>query len=73
MCTIIVGKYPDSTDFYSDIGEITRCSKIDFDELEQKLNKLENDCRAAFDHLKAIGKHETSQIKTKYVLLVECE
>jgi len=41
--------------------------QIDFDELEQKLNKLENDCRAAFDYLRAISKHETAQIKTKYV------
>jgi hypothetical protein len=80
-----VEKYPDTSDFYSEIGEITRCSKvssssfhnsikkpmfliqIDFDELEQKLNKLENDCRAAFDYLRAISKHETAQIKTKYV------
>lgn len=39
--------------------------QIDFEELEQKLNKLENDCRAAFDHLRAISKHESAQIKTK--------
>ncbi|CAF1022438.1 unnamed protein product [Adineta steineri] len=65
VCNIVVDKYPDTSDFYSEIGEITRCSKIDFDELEQKLNKLENDCRAAFDYLKAIAKHETPQIKTK--------
>jgi hypothetical protein len=39
--------------------------QIDFDELELKLNKFENDCRAAFDYLKAIGKHETPQVKTK--------
>jgi hypothetical protein len=44
--------------------------QIDFDEVEQKLNKLENDCRAAFDYLRAIGKHETPQIKTKYVIII---
>ncbi|UJR23120.1 hypothetical protein I4U23_026141 [Adineta vaga] len=65
VCNLVVEKYPDSTDLYSEIGEITRCSKIDFDELELKLSKLENDCRAAFDYLKAISKHETPQIKTK--------
>ncbi|CAF1646909.1 unnamed protein product, partial [Adineta ricciae] len=65
VCNLVVEKYPDTTDLYSEIGEITRCSKIDFDELELKLTKLENDCRAAFDHLKAISKHETPQIKTK--------
>jgi hypothetical protein len=43
--------------------------QVDFDELDLKLNKLENDCRAAFDHLRAISKHETPQVKTKYVFL----
>jgi len=45
-----------------------RFVKIDFDELEQKLTKLENDCRAAFEYLRVISKHETPQVKTKYVL-----
>ncbi|CAF3827901.1 unnamed protein product [Adineta steineri] len=65
VCNIVCEKYPDTTDLYSEIGAITRCSKVDFDELEQKLNKVENDCRAAFDHLRAISKHETPQVKTK--------
>jgi FH1/FH2 domain-containing protein 3 len=93
VCNIVVEKYSETSDLYSDIGQITRCSKvnisriqpnlflfdicpsiclvckIDFDELELKLNKLENDCRAAFDHLRAISKHETPQIKTKYVYI----
>jgi hypothetical protein len=43
--------------------------QVDFDELDQKLNKVENDCRAAFDSLRAISKHETPQVKTKYVYL----
>ncbi len=42
---------------------------MDFDELEQKLKKAEDDCRASFDHLRAISKHETPQVKTKYVVL----
>jgi hypothetical protein len=41
--------------------------QVDFDELDQKLNKVENDCRAAFDYLRSISKHETPQVKTKYV------
>ncbi|CAF4346893.1 unnamed protein product, partial [Rotaria sp. Silwood2] len=65
VCNIVVEKYPDTSDLYSEIGEITRCSKVDFDELEIKLNKVENDCRASFDHLRAISKHETPQVKTK--------
>ncbi|CAF0910946.1 unnamed protein product, partial [Didymodactylos carnosus] len=65
VCNIVVDKFPETTDLYSEIGELTRCSKIDFDELDQKLNKVENDCRASFDCLKSISKHETPQIKTK--------
>ncbi|CAF3336984.1 unnamed protein product [Rotaria sp. Silwood1] len=65
VCNIVVEKYPDTSDLYSEIGQITRCSKVDFDELELKLNKLETDCRASFDHLRAISKHETPQVKTK--------
>ncbi|CAF3636334.1 unnamed protein product [Rotaria sordida] len=65
VCNIVVEKYPDTSDLYSEIGQITRCSKVDFDELEIKLTKLESDCRASFDHLRAISKHETPQVKTK--------
>ncbi len=43
--------------------------QVDFDELELKLNKVENECRASFDHLRVISKHETPQVKTKYVLI----
>jgi hypothetical protein len=28
VCNIVVEKYPETTDFYSEIGEITRCSKV---------------------------------------------
>jgi hypothetical protein len=28
VCNIIVEKYPDTGDLYSEIGEITRCSKV---------------------------------------------
>lgn len=65
---MVVEKFPDTSDLYSDIGQITRCSKVDFDELEQKLTKVENDCRAAFEYLRVVSKHETPQVKTKYVL-----
>ncbi|CAF1974790.1 unnamed protein product [Rotaria magnacalcarata] len=73
VCNIVVEKYPDTSDFYSELGEITRCSKIDFDEIELKLAKLENDCRGAFEHSKAISKHETLQVKTKLAeFLTDC-
>ncbi|CAF1138395.1 unnamed protein product, partial [Adineta ricciae] len=73
VCNIVCERYPETSDLYSDMGHITRCSKVDFDELEQKLTKVENDCRAAFDHLRAISKHETPQVKTKMAeFLTDC-
>lgn len=54
----VIEKFPDATDLYSDIGEISRCSRVDWDELEAKLGGLEFDCKASMDHLKAIVKHD---------------
>lgn len=43
-----------------------RASKVDFDILDINLKKLESDCKASWDHMKWIAKHDGSQIfKTK--------
>ncbi|KAL4234472.1 formin y 2 domain containing [Mactra antiquata] len=68
LCMIILEQFPDSTDLYSDIGPLTRCSRIDWDELGRKLDKLEIDCKASWDNLRAIIKHDgssNSQLKSK--------
>lgn len=39
---------------------MTRASKIDFDELAANIGKLENECKASWDHLKLIAKHDGS-------------
>lgn len=73
VCNIVVEKYPNTSDFYSDLGQITRCSKVDFEELEQKLTKLENDCRTAFDYLRTISKYDNQYNKTKLTeFLMDC-
>ncbi|XP_067856518.1 FH1/FH2 domain-containing protein 3 isoform X10 [Heptranchias perlo] len=56
--TIVVEKFPDSSDLYSEIGAITRSAKVDFDQLQENLCQLERRCKASWDHLKAIAKHE---------------
>lgn len=33
VCSIVVEKFPDSTDLYSEIGAITRLTKVDFQKL----------------------------------------
>ncbi|XP_041100674.1 FH1/FH2 domain-containing protein 3 isoform X15 [Polyodon spathula] len=57
-CTIVVEKVPDSTDLYSEIGAITRSAKVDFEQLQYNLCQMEQRCKASWDHLKVIAKHE---------------
>ncbi|KAJ7991965.1 hypothetical protein DPEC_G00289320 [Dallia pectoralis] len=57
-CSIVVDIYPQSTDLYSEIGAITRSAKVDFDQLQDNLSLMERRCKASWDHLKVIGKHE---------------
>ncbi|XP_060103819.1 FH1/FH2 domain-containing protein 3 isoform X7 [Heteronotia binoei] len=58
VCTIVVEKFPDSTDLYSEIGAITRSAKVDFEQLQDNLCQMEKRCKASWDHLKAIAKHD---------------
>ncbi|XP_026297174.1 FH1/FH2 domain-containing protein 3 isoform X1 [Apis mellifera] len=60
LCHMVMEKFPDSTDLYSEIGAVTRASKIDFDELAANIGKLESECKASWDHLKLIAKHDGS-------------
>ncbi|XP_054637082.1 FH1/FH2 domain-containing protein 3 isoform X2 [Dunckerocampus dactyliophorus] len=57
-CSIVVEKFPDSSDLYSEIGAITRLTKVDFDQLQDNLSQMERRCKASWDHLKVISKHE---------------
>ncbi|KAG5877935.1 hypothetical protein JTB14_006843 [Gonioctena quinquepunctata] len=60
ICHIVMEKFPDATDLYSEVGAITRASKIDFDELTMNVHRLKTDCKASWDHLKLIAKHDGS-------------
>ncbi|XP_048117442.1 FH1/FH2 domain-containing protein 3 isoform X5 [Alosa alosa] len=57
-CSIVVERFPDSSDLYSEIGAITRSAKVDFDQLQENLSQMERRCKASWDHLKVISKHE---------------
>ncbi|KAM4638646.1 FH1/FH2 domain-containing protein 1 isoform 3-T3 [Amazona ochrocephala] len=66
LCQMVVEKFPETTDLYSEIASITRSAKVDFDELTNSLVQLERRCRASWDNLKVIAKHETKPVlKTK--------
>ncbi|NXA29305.1 FHOD1 protein, partial [Ibidorhyncha struthersii] len=62
LCQMVVEKFPETTDLYSEIASITRCAKVDFDELANSLVQLERRCRASWDNLKVIAKHETKPV-----------
>uniref|UniRef100_A0A672H500 Formin homology 2 domain containing 3a n=1 Tax=Salarias fasciatus TaxID=181472 RepID=A0A672H500_SALFA len=65
-CSIVVENFPQSTDLYSEIGAITRSAKVDFDQLQENLCQMERRCKASWDHLKVIAKHEMKpQLKQK--------
>lgn len=61
-------KFPDSTDLYSEIGAVTRASRVDFEEVSANISRMETECKASWDHLKLIAKHDGStMMKVKYV------
>uniref|UniRef100_A0A667WS40 Formin homology 2 domain containing 3a n=1 Tax=Myripristis murdjan TaxID=586833 RepID=A0A667WS40_9TELE len=65
-CSVVVENFPQSTDLYSEIGAITRSAKVDFDQLQENLTQMERRCKASWDHLKMIAKHEMKpQLKQK--------
>nr|CAB3246107.1 FH1/FH2 domain-containing protein 3 [Phallusia mammillata] len=55
----VLDKFPDSSDLYSELGSLTRCSRSDFDVLESTLGNLEKRCKNSWDYLKQIAKHES--------------
>ncbi|KAF7702592.1 hypothetical protein HF521_001875 [Silurus meridionalis] len=57
-CSAVVENFTDSTDLYSEIGAITRSAKVDFDLLQDNLAQMERRCKASWENLKLIAKHE---------------
>ncbi|XP_042293939.1 FH1/FH2 domain-containing protein 1 isoform X2 [Sceloporus undulatus] len=58
LCHIVVEKFPETTDLYSEVAAIARCAKVDFDDLAEGLLQLERRCKASWDNLKAIMKYD---------------
>ncbi|XP_067870032.1 FH1/FH2 domain-containing protein 3-like [Heterodontus francisci] len=61
-CSIIMQSFPDTTDLYSEITAVTQSAKVDFTQLQTELTQLEHNCKAAWDHLKAIAKRDGSPV-----------
>lgn len=58
-CNLVLEKFPQSTDLYSEIPAVTRSSKVDFELLSENLAQLERRCKASWENLKIVAKHET--------------
>ncbi|KAJ8343354.1 hypothetical protein SKAU_G00306830 [Synaphobranchus kaupii] len=58
-CNFVVENYPDTSDVYSEIPAITRSAKVEFEQLSDNLVQLERKCKASWDNLKVMAKHET--------------
>lgn len=74
LCHIVMESSTDTTDLYSEIGPVTRASKADFADLAHNINYLESECKASWDRLKLIAKHDCpQQLKQKMVdFLADC-
>ncbi|XP_043650592.1 uncharacterized protein LOC122618304 isoform X2 [Drosophila teissieri] len=74
LCHMVMESSSDTSDLYSEIGPITRASKADFTDLAHNLNQLEAECKACWDRLKLIAKHDCPPpLKQKLVdFLADC-
>jgi len=74
LCTVILEKCENTTDLYSDLGGISRCSKADWDDILRKINKLEHDGLSSWDNLRAIAKHDSSPLLRNKLseFLIDC-
>ncbi|XP_030572749.1 uncharacterized protein LOC115771272 isoform X2 [Drosophila novamexicana] len=74
LCHMVMESSSDTSDLYSEIGPITRASKADFADLAHNLTQLESECKASWDRLKLIAKHDCAPpLKQKLVdFLADC-
>ncbi|XP_033112303.1 uncharacterized protein LOC117113154 isoform X4 [Anneissia japonica] len=66
LCSMVMEKFPDGSDLYSELASISRCSKVDFEALADTLERMEIQCKQSWEHLRVISKHDShSQLKNK--------
>lgn len=47
-------EYLSFVDLHSEMGAVCRCHRVDWDELDKRLEKVEHDCRRAWEHYQTI-------------------
>ncbi|XP_077567939.1 FH1/FH2 domain-containing protein 3-like isoform X4 [Stigmatopora nigra] len=66
VCALVTESEPRSSDVYSEIPAVTRSAKVDFELLADNLLQLERRCKASWENLQVVSKHETkSALKNK--------
>lgn len=72
LCHMVMESSMDTTDLYSEIGPITRASKTDFADLAHNISYLEAECKASWDRLKLIAKHDCPPPLKMVDFLADC-
>ncbi|XP_022097628.1 FH1/FH2 domain-containing protein 3-like isoform X5 [Acanthaster planci] len=74
LCSMVIEQFPDSTDLFSELASISRCAKVDFEVLDTNLQKMDEQCKASWEHLRTINKHDShSSLKNKLQdFLIDC-
>lgn len=58
LAQMVIEKYPKTGDLHGELGATSRASKVDYDELGKSITRLEHDCKASYEHLRLITKHD---------------
>ncbi|KXJ05060.1 FH1/FH2 domain-containing protein 3, partial [Exaiptasia diaphana] len=66
LCCMVMDKFPNTTDLYSELGACHRSSRVDFDIVAENLKKLKENCKKSWEYLSIVAKHDsTKQLKSK--------
>ena len=66
LVNFVLEKNGNSSDLYSELGAVTRASRVDYDELLKTLTKMESDCKLCWDHLRIISRYESASSGMKH-------
>ncbi|XP_056884321.1 FH1/FH2 domain-containing protein 1 isoform X2 [Takifugu flavidus] len=56
VCVLLMQRYPQSSDFYSDITSVTKAAKCDYSQVQNNFTQLETQCKASWEQLKILDK-----------------
>ncbi|XP_057291170.1 FH1/FH2 domain-containing protein 1-like [Hydractinia symbiolongicarpus] len=60
VCKILMDKFPDATDLYSEFGAVHRASRCDHENVSTLLRKLDDMCKKSWEYLRLVAKHDSS-------------